>query len=419
MKLAIDLGSTEFKAAVISGNGRITGSSAYKLSYLKSGVMKTELSAEEAKAGFLSVISSAVNSAGLQPRDIKAIGISSQAQTFTIADQKGLPQIPFISWLDQRAVEICEIMRHDKVFADFSEHSTLAELSAGMQIAILSDLKDKSPELFTEKMQIIPLPTYLIQLLTGNFVSDCNIAAMSGLYSLQHNDYWENALDYLRISQKNLPIVIDLGYRAGLTALNFAELPDSIPVYSCGNDQTAGAYGADLNQGDILVTLGTAQIAYCCCEKMPESAPGLFRGIYPNKLFYAMYAENGGAIISHLLETMPEFKDFDTFANFAECGSQNADLTFSVDSTGSQFEWSENNANIADKALAVFVYLAKRIESMVKDLQKVCGENGTIYITGGGTKNRIWVELIDKALNKDLKIIETSPALGVAKMMKI
>jgi sugar (pentulose or hexulose) kinase len=222
----------------------------------------------------------------------------------------------------------------------------------------------------------------------------------------------------LRISQKNLPEVKELGANIGSTVdNNIFAFKKEIPIYSCGNDQTAGAYGADLKKGDILITLGTAQIAYSCCDTMPFPRVGLFRGTYLNDLFYAMFAENGGAIISQLLELFPEFKDFDTFANFAEKGDLESKVVFSIDPVKNLPYWNNNSANLADKALAVFIYLAKRIEIMVANLHEICDIDGDIFITGGGTQNHIWVDLIEKALNRKVNLIETSPLLGATKMI--
>jgi sugar (pentulose or hexulose) kinase len=417
MKLTIDLGSTEFKAAIIAENSCVLGSGAYKLSYQKSGA-KVELSVREAEEAFVAIVQGAVKSAGINVSDISAVGISSQAQTFTITDETGVPQIPFVSWLDQRAVKTCEMMRHEKVFANFADHSTISKLSPGMQICLLHNLRQVSPYLFTKNIKIMPLPTYFMFLLTGKYVTDCNIAAMSGLYSLKENDYWKNALHYMRISQINLPEVKGLGDEIGDTSsFNIAELPNHVPVYSCGNDQTAGAYGADLKKGDLLITLGTAQIAYCCCDSMPEPSIGLFRGLYPGGLFYAMFAENGGAIINKVIDAVPDFSNFDTFAKLAENGSIDSEFNFTINNTSNEPEWSDESANSADKALAVFTYLSKRIGAMVASVEELCDITGEIYLTGGGIKNKIWVKLIEKELNINLKTINTSPCLGVAKMI--
>ena len=75
----------------------------------------------QVETAFVSIVQGAVRSAGISLSDISAAGVSSQAQTFTIADGLGLPKVPFISWLDQRAVKSCKEMKQEEVFADFAD----------------------------------------------------------------------------------------------------------------------------------------------------------------------------------------------------------------------------------------------------------------------------------------------------------
>lgn len=389
---------------------QLLGSAAHKLSYRKDDV-KVELPVDAVFEAFAKIIKQSVKSAGISVHEISSVGITSQAQTFAVADENGTFLRPFISWLDMRALETCKTI----VLDNFAEHSSIAGIQPNMQICLLKHLLDENPEIVRKKIKIIALPAYLIMLLTGKCVSDNNIAAMSGLFSLTENNYWQSALDLLKIDKSNLPEIVEIGNITGkIKSDNPFDIPAEIPVFSCGNDQTAGAYGAELKRGDILITLGTAQIAYCCCDNMPEPADGLFRGIYPGGLFYAMFAKNGGAIISRVIETFPEFKDFDTFANLAENASVNSGLSFSIND---EAEWSDENANLADKALAVFVYLSKGIGKMFAALRKTSTADGEILLAGGGTKNRIWVKLIESEINKKAVIVNTSPCRGIARMI--
>ncbi|MCK5844626.1 MAG: hypothetical protein KAG97_07970, partial [Victivallales bacterium] len=322
MKLSIDLGSTEFKAAVFAdADDSPVGSGACLLTYIKNaGEGRAELTPETVVESVRTAVSEAVGNAGVGFDEITAVGVDSQAQTFTIADESMNPQMNFISWLDQRAAFECEEMSADPLFADFAEHSTIAKLSAPMTICLLKHLASDSPELFSERSRFIPLPSYVLYQLTGEFATDDNLAAMSGLYSLRDREYRDAYLKQIhpRISRSNFPTVATMGREVGKTiADNPFGLPAGIPACSCGNDQTAGAYGADLAPGDILITLGTAQVAYACLDSIPTPKDGLFRGWYPGGLFYAMFAETGGAMVSTAIKQCAEFGDYARFAELA------------------------------------------------------------------------------------------------------
>ncbi len=393
--LAIDLGSTEFKAAIYD-DARLIGSGGYKLAYHRKNA-KVELPVEEVLSGFDTIINRAIEEAAVSITEISAIGISSQAQTFALMDEHNQPLTPFISWLDMRAGKSYKTIS----LPDFAEHSSITEPIPNMQLCLLKNLHERG--------QVMPLPSYVIKLLTGNFVTDNNLAAMTGLFSLRDKKYNKEALKLAEIQEEDLPEVIDIGEVAGKTAANPFGLPEGIPVYSCGNDQTAGACGAGLSPGDVLITLGTAQVVYCCCDKMPKPGSVPFRGNYPGGLFYAMSAENGGAVISHIIENYPEFKNFDTFAKLAEKGSVTSGIVYNPES---EPEWSNLSGRIENRALAVLTYLVNRLESMVDAMQSVCDIN-KVYICGGGTKNKVWVDLISDALSREIILLDTSPCSGI------
>ena len=78
----------------------------------------------------------------------------------------------------------------------------------------------------------------------------------------------------------------------------FRSLPVGVPVVLAGNDQTAGAFGARLEDSNgVLLTLGTALVAYVCLEKLPAAKPGIARGPYPGGRGYRLTTSSHGAII--------------------------------------------------------------------------------------------------------------------------
>jgi sugar (pentulose or hexulose) kinase len=421
MKLSIDLGSTEFKAAVFADSNSLLASGACPLEYLKDrGEGKFEIAPETVVKTVESAISDAVEKAGVARDDITAVGVDSQAQTFAVADESLTPTTNFISWLDQRAADARSEMAGNPLFADFAEHSSISRLSAPMTICLLKHLASTSPELFAKNPRIIPLPSYVLSLLTREFATDDNLAAMSGLFSLRDHEYREEYLRHIHpdISQANFPRVLRMGDEVGATVEeNPFGLPPAIPAHSCGNDQTAGAVGADLTPGDILITLGTAQVAYACLNTMPEPADNLFRGWYPGALFYAMFAENGGALISASIKQNPEFGDYARFAELAADAPGGSNVKCEPDQLRNAVKWSNENASPAEKARAVFEFLTDRMAAMVAALERIAGEPNKILVTGGGTRRAIWVDMLAEKIGRTLEKVNTSPENGVAKLI--
>lgn len=413
MKLSIDLGSTSFKAAVFADNMSLLGEAEYKLSYLNDNE-EFELSYDEVDSAIKTVVANASKSAGISSAAITAVGIASQAHTLTFIDVNGTPVRPFISWLDKRAVATCETMRDSDVFKDFAVHSSLERVYPSAQICLVRHLMNEQDGDYTN-CQLVSLPSYLIYKLTGRNVTDNNLSAMGGLYSLQTQSWYKPYLDYCNLAVTQMPELIKVGEIAGqVTGKTFLDLPLGCNIFSCGNDQTAGAYGAELSLGDILVNLGTAHAIYARRKELPEPEYKICRGDYLGELYYAMCCENGGAVLTAILAAFPEFESFDNLARLAE-QTDGKGVKFNPDITSlSNFSWQGENASLEQKAYAVFDYLAERIKIMTDMVSGHDPDVKKIYLTGGGRKNRILVKLIKEKIGENIIELETSPFQGVA-----
>jgi len=287
MILAIDLGSTRFKAAVFDRDLRRRGAEKCELSYLSPADGAMELATDVAHES----LRDAIAAANVAADEISAIGITSQAQTFTVCDSVGRAKRPFISWRDRRAGDVAEVLTCDPRLADFRLHTSLHAPTPAMQISLLRWLQDAEPGVVAEVDTVEQLGPYVVGALSGQSWMDDNLAAMSGLYSLKENDWWEPALGVCGLRHEQLPRVCPIGTSPCVTseAAGAFGLKSGIPIVLAGNDQTAGAYGAAIHETDaLLITLGTAEVAYVCCEAMPEPKPGLIRGVYPGGKFYKL-----------------------------------------------------------------------------------------------------------------------------------
>ncbi len=72
-----------------------------------------------------------------------------------------------------------------------------------------------------------------------------------------------------------------------------------------GNDQTARACGVGIHEEvGLLLTLGTAQVAYAAPLQLPPPAQGQIRGPFPGALAYRMGADSCGGNVINLAQTV-------------------------------------------------------------------------------------------------------------------
>ena len=424
MILSIDLGSTHFKAAVYDGSliPRGRGGRALSCSCRSGG--RFEIAADEVLDSLAASVREALRSAGVPPDGLRVVAVTSQAQTFTILDASGDPRIPFISWQDVRASETAAELGGDPGFLAFGEHASFSQLYPNLQLCLLRHVRLTEPDLLAAGDLVCPLPSYVVRHLTGELLIDDNLAAMSGLFSLQLGDWWPRALSCCGISARQLPGVHRIGAAPADTGPSASRLGVSpgLPVVLAGNDQTSGAYGAELETSRaVLLTLGTAQVAYACVDRLSPAAERLIRGPYPGGLFYRMIADScGGSVVNWARTLLVGGSGYDEFfASAAAAPPRCEGLVFDADVPGGAGQWRNIGLHHtpAHFARSVLESLADRLAGMVRELVGTTS-GWTFLAAGGGSRQPVWLRIVEEKLQGEVRAIEAEPLLGAARMAR-
>jgi xylulokinase len=404
MILAIDLGSTSFKAGLFDERLRPVWSRAVALRYHYGVDGCVELRVEEVERALRSVLP--------RRRAISVVAVTSQAQTFTVVDGAGRAKRPFVSWQDGRAGKACAQLR--RRLPDAGEHGSFAGLLPALQVC---QMRHHPP---ARGQTALLLPSYFIRRWTGQSVTDENIAAMSGLYSVAAGGWWPEGLRACNLMERQLPRVQPMGSIAGLTVGNDYGLPAGVPVVLAGNDQTAGAYGAQLDVNNAtLLTLGTAQVAYRCVARMPAARPDLIRGPYPGGQAYRMAADAFGGNLVNWARTVlagcGTTDGFDAVAATAPSGCRGV-----VFEPGDGLAVGGGWRNVGlhhgsgELARAVLETLARRMAHLVC---VVCpGQLHGVRVAGGGARSALWRSILAEQLGIPVVRTDATPLTGAARL---
>jgi len=422
MILAVDCGSTSFKAAVVDRRLKVLGAGSARLVYHYAGGGRVELDVDGVSAAFRLAVTSALRAAGVKAAALQTLALTSQAQTFTVLDTHGRARMRFISWQDQRAGAACAALQKTPSLSDLAAHSSFGAPLAALQICQIKHLQRTRPGFIRPADLILKLPAYLVRRLTGEPVLDDNLAAMSGLYSLVLRDWWPAALEACRIRREQLPRVIPVGGVAAFTAAGARKLglPEGIPVVLAGNDQTAGAYGAQLDRNNaMLLTLGTAHVGYVCLRRMPAPHAALVRGPYPGGRAYRLAVDGCGGNIINWAQTVLAGCDTDErfFAEAAksERGCQGLVFEPALDSGTGVWRNIGLHHTAADFARSVIEALSRRLAAMVKTLG-VNPRRQTVLAAGGGSQSALFVRTVSEALGAPIHVTTAGPFRGAARM---
>ena len=410
MILAIDLGSTSFKAAVFDRRLRLVTTGRGRLRYRFGAGGLVELDVPVVHAA----LRGALDEARVREHDIRVVALTSQAQTFTRVDERGRARMPFVSWQDTRSAAACAALK--KELKGFAGHTSFADLIPGLQVCHLRRLR-----LGRQGMPLL-LPSYVLRLWTGEAITDDNIAAMSGLYSLSLKRWWPPALRACGLCELQLPRVIPVGEIAAETtsgAQRFG-LPAEVPVVLAGNDQTAGGFAAGLEKRQaLLISMGTAQVAYTCHRTMPRPRAGAARGPYPGGFFYRMAVDGcGGNVINWAQTVIAGCGDDQAF--FREAARAPRDchgLTFSASLDAGTGCWQNLGLHhtSADLARSVLESLAARMAGLARVLEATAKGRASLA-TGGGSTQPLWRRIVAEALGGRLVATEASPLAGAARL---
>lgn len=201
---------------------------------------------------------------GIDPKDIKAIGISYQMHGLVCIDKNRNVLRPAIIWCDSRGVPYGE-----KAFKEIGEEQCLSHIlnSPGNFTATkLAWVKEHEPELF-EKIDKILLPgDYIAMRLTDHVCTTISGLSEAMLWDFKTGDVADFLLEYLGFSRDIIPeIVPTFAVQGHVTAEAAADLglAEGIPVTYRAGDQPNNALSLNVfNPGEIASTAGTSGVVY-------------------------------------------------------------------------------------------------------------------------------------------------------------
>lgn len=201
---------------------------------------------------------------GVDPKDIKAIGISYQMHGLVCIDKERNVLRPAIIWCDSRGVPYGE-----KAFKEIGEEKCLSHIlnSPGNFTATkLAWVKEHEPELF-EKIDKILLPgDYIAMRLTDRVCTTISGLSEAMLWDFKTGDVADFLLEYLGFSRDIIPeIVPTFAVQGHVTAAAAADLgiAEGTPVTYRAGDQPNNALSLNVfNPGEIASTAGTSGVVY-------------------------------------------------------------------------------------------------------------------------------------------------------------
>ena len=314
--LALDQGTTSSRAILFDKSGKIVSMAQkeFKQYYPKPGwVEQDPMEIWGSQSG---VVKEALETAGIDYREIDSIGITTQRETTVVWDRKsGKPVYKAIVWQCKRTASICEALAEEG-YAEYIRSKTGLLLDAYFSATKIKWILDnvEGARERAEKGELLfgTIDTWLIWNLTRGKVhaTDVSNASRTMLFDIKNLIWDEELLHALDIPSSMLPKIVDSSGIAGYAdPMLFGG--ESIPISGIAGDQQAALFGQGcFRMGMAKNTYGTGCFMLMNTgEKIVESDKGLLTTIAWRKEGRTHYALEGsvfmaGAIVQWLRDEM-------------------------------------------------------------------------------------------------------------------
>lgn len=264
--LAIDQGTTSSRAIVFDADQKVRGigQEEFPQHYPHSGWVEHE--PEDIWRTTVSSCRAAIGRAGIEARDIAAIGIANQRETTVVWERRGgRPIHRAIVWQDRRTAETCARLRREGVEQTVTERTGLLldPYFSGTKAAWIIDRTPGAREQAARGDLLFgTIDTYLIWRLTGGrrHVTDATNASRTLLFNIASHEWDEELLAIFGVPGAMLPEVLDCRAPFGTTHRDV--LGAALPIFGVAGDQQAATIGqACFTPGMMKSTYGTGCFA--------------------------------------------------------------------------------------------------------------------------------------------------------------
>lgn len=186
---------------------------------------------------------------------VRALAVSSMAETTVVLDRHGQPLAPMIAWFDRRSErQSAEI--EQSISAETLYRITGQKASPSFTATKLLWLRDQQPETFQAAESWLPVSSWVLYRLCGVKAVERSIASRTLLYDQHTGDWSDDLLTALRLLRAPLPPVFSGAEAVGSVTTEAAAATGLSTETVCvlgGQDHLCAAFAVGAVQPGILV----------------------------------------------------------------------------------------------------------------------------------------------------------------------
>jgi sugar (pentulose or hexulose) kinase len=415
--LAVDIGTTNVKAAVFDGAARCYGVGSRRQDTLAPGVGWREHNPEATWRATSESIRDAVLAARCRGADIEALAVTGPRGSMLLLAPDGTPRTPVLTWQDRRSAGTTDLLSRAGVNAETYYSITGTPLDPSVALARVVWLHDRNPELIQDgSVLATPQGYVLTRLGASQPVIDFSVAAHTGLFDITELRWSELLQCAFSIPRTFLPPSVPPGEVVGALNAEVAHelgLRVGIPLTLAGSDGVCAELGGGaLDVGQLYGYLGTAStIAGPLDRPSGDRSTGLI--VMPGSAItrwrvLALAMAGGSALEWFGAVTSQSLHDqLERLLSESPPGARGARFMPTLAGAGAPF-WDaaargafyglSMSTRQADMVRAVVEGVALEMHWMLRAMREFGVEGQSLHLTGGGSRSDGWCQIIADAL---------------------
>lgn len=419
--LTIDVGTTSWKVILFDGSGRILCESRRPAAIDRDSSDLPCYRHAILWESILSCISEINGSYGLD--DVKAIAVTSMAESVIPIDTDGNELYDIIPWFDSRSMDEKELLKtelgEDAIFS-------ITGLDPGPIFSLpkIMWMEKHNPGVYKKAAKWLQMTDYINFKMTGVTATDYSLASRTLAFDLNTNKWSKEILDAAHIQESVFPEIIKSGTVIGFTNNELKRatgLKTGIPVVMGGHDHPCAtiSYG-NYDGKTIFNSSGTAEPYLYVSEKhasLPTVNIGQRQGRHPDPDRYILWGGivSSGISVEWAVKRLALCQDWswpavemglnELFAMCADipCGSGGVIFTPYLRGSGAP-QWdarmkanflgmndSTTSRHMLRAVLEGLSYQADMLVKMHETLSSRTIDN--IYCAGGGSRGSLWQQI--------------------------
>lgn len=421
--IGLDVGTSSVKAMLINENEIINVVSRdYPLSFPKRGW--SEQNPEDWYAMSIEALRELI--ADTDKSSIRAISFSGQMHGLVMLDKDDNIIRPAILWNDGRSEKEVDYLNNE-IGKEFLLDNTGNIAFAGFTAPKLLWVYNNEPENFEMAEKICLPKDFVAYKLSGVFATDTSDAAGTLYFDTQKRRWSEPMLDICHITEEKLPRVYESFEAVGTLKPEIAKelgLRDDVKIIIGAGDNAASAIGTGtIKDGSCNISLGTSGTVFVCSDKYNCDRENAIHSFCSASAAYHYLACTLTAASCQKWWTQDILEsgyDYDVKKYIGK--SEVLFLPYlmgersPVNDTGVRgvFAGLSMNTTREEMSLAVLEGVAFSIKQNIEIIKKLGVNITKSKICGGGTKNKLWVQLFATVLDIEIEVptLEHGGVLG-------